>query len=47
MDLSHPEYKDIVRSMEYASIIGVKHIVVHSLKAPTGVSPVEINRKYY
>jgi len=47
MDLSHPEYKDIVRAMEYASVIGVKHIVVHSLKAPIGISPIELNAKYY
>ena len=47
MDLSHPGFRDIVRAMEYASIIGVKHIVVHSLSAPVGVSPIELNAKYY
>lgn len=47
MDVSHPEYKDIVRSMEYASIIGAKHIVVHGLNAPIGTNVVDVNTKYY
>lgn len=47
MDVSHPEYKAIVRAMEYASIIGAKHIVVHGLKVPTGTNETEYNVKYY
>ena len=47
INLSHSEYRDIVRAMEYSSVIGAKHIVVHSLKTPLGVSQVEINAKYY
>lgn len=47
MDISHPEYKAIVRAIEYASVIGAKHIVVHGIKTPTGVSETEYNVKYY
>jgi len=34
MNCTNQHYLDIVRSMEYASIIGAKHIVIHSIKVP-------------
>ena len=47
MDVSHPGYKDIVRSMEYASIIGAKHIVVHGLNNPIEFNEVNATAEYY
>jgi len=35
MGLSSDGYKAIVRSIEYASIIGAKHIVVHGVRVPS------------
>ena len=39
--------EQIVRSMEYASILGVKHIVVHPVPVPMGIDTVAHNVKYY
>lgn len=47
MDVSDPLYADIVRALEYSSIIGAKHMVVHGVKVPTGTSELEVNKKYY
>lgn len=50
MDLSCRNYLDIVRSMEYASVIGAKHIVVHGIKVPEGADTEECfayNCRYY
>ena len=35
MDCSNPHFLEIVRSLEYASIIGAKHIVVHGVRVPS------------
>lgn len=47
MDLSNPLYADIVRALEYSSIIGAKHMVVHGVKVPKGISELEVNKQYY
>lgn len=47
IDLSNPLYADIVRALEYSSIIGAKHMVVHGVKVPKGISELEVNKKYY
>ena len=47
LDESEPHYRDIVRSLEAASILGVKQIVVHSLRVPEGVDPEEFNIGFY
>ena len=47
MDQSCWEYDQIVRAMEYSSIIGVKHIVVHCIKPPAGVDVIAYNVEYY
>ena len=44
---SNPAYREMVRAMEYASVIGAKHIVVHALTAPTGTSELAVNKQYY
>ena len=47
MSLENKNFLDIVRSFEYASIIGVKGVVVHSIKLPDGVDFFEYTTKYY
>ncbi|MBQ4321555.1 MAG: sugar phosphate isomerase/epimerase [Oscillospiraceae bacterium] len=47
LDESEPHYRDIVRSLEAASILGAKHIVVHSLAVPEGVDPEAYNIGFY
>ena len=47
MDPSCQEYGQIVRAMEYAAAIGVKHIVIHAIKPPAEVDMVAYNVKYY
>lgn len=40
-------YRDIVRSLKIASLLGIPHIVVHSIKCPAGVDSDSYNRNYY
>ena len=47
VDLTNKEFRDMVRSMEYASIIGAKHIVIHGKKPATGVDQIPLNVAYY
>jgi len=47
MDCSHREYQGIVRSMEYAAVLGTHHIVVHPIPVPMGIDTVAHNVKYY
>ena len=47
LDESEPHYRDIVRSLEAASILGVKQIVVHSLRVPEDVDPEAFNIGFY
>lgn len=47
MDCSHREYNGIVRSLEYASILGAQHAVIHSVAVPMGIDTVAHNVKYY
>lgn len=44
---ANKNYADIVKSLEYASIIGAKHIVVHTVKVPAGEDFISYNYKYY
>ena len=47
MDPTCVEYGLIVRAMEYASIIGAKHIVIHGIKPPARVDVTAYNVEYY
>lgn len=47
MDPSCKEYGQIVRAMEFAAAIGVKHIVIHAIKPPVEVDMVAYNVEYY
>lgn len=46
-DLSEPKYLNIVRSLESASILGAKNIIVHSITVPDDVDFEEYNIAYY
>lgn len=48
-DLSNTAYLRIVRSMEFASVLGAKNIIVHAIKndLPQGVDFYELNREFY
>lgn len=46
-DLSEPKYLNIVRSLESASILGAKNIIVHSISVPDDVDFEEYNIAYY
>ena len=46
-DTSVKNYRDVVRSIEYASILGAKGIVVHAIKVPDDADFVEYNLAYY
>lgn len=46
-DPNHPERIEIVRAIEYASILGAQHIVIHAIKPPMGIDIVDFNTKYY
>ncbi len=47
MDVSFQEYANIVRSIEYSSIIGAKHIVIHGIKGKFTWDNTALNIKYY
>lgn len=47
MDENNKNFLDIVKSFEYASIIGAKCVVVHAVKMPVGEDFIEYNYKYY
>ena len=40
-------FDNLVKSIEYASIIGAKIIVIHALKVPLGVDFLEVNTRFY
>jgi len=46
-DVSEQKYLNIVRSMESASILGAKNIIVHSISVPEDVDFEEYNIQYY
>ncbi len=46
-EMSCPAYRNIVRSMEFAAILGAEQIVVHSLGVPRGVDVMAYNEAYY
>lgn len=49
IDISDPEYLKIVRSMEVASILGAKNIIVHTVKKdlPNGFDLENYSREFY
>lgn len=47
MNLSEKSFSDVVRSIEFASIIGAKSIVIHAIKVPEGVDFLTYNYDYY
>ncbi len=47
MNVSCPEYADIVRSIEYSSLIGAKQIVIHGIKGKFTWDHTAFNIKYY
>jgi len=46
-DISEQKYLHIIRSLESASILGAKNIVVHSISVPEDVDFEEYNIEYY
>ena len=47
MDPTCVEYGQIIRAMEYAALIGAKHIVIHGIKPPVHVDVTAYNVEYY
>ena len=47
MSVENKDFLDIVKSFEYASIIGCEHVVVHSLKMPNMDEFFDYNYTYY
>ena len=47
MDVSEKSFSDIARSIEFASIIGAKSIVIHAVKVPVGEDFLTYNYNYY
>ena len=47
MNESNKNFLDIVKSFEYASIIGVKGVVVHAIKTPVGEDFINYNYEFY
>lgn len=46
-DVSDKEYQKIVRSMEAASIMGAKSIIVHAVQVPKDIDLFEYNIRFY
>ena len=46
-DVSNVRYLRLIRSLESASIMGAKCIIVHALTPPEGVSMLEYNYRFY
>lgn len=44
---ANDNYRLIVRSIEFASLLGAKHIVVHAIGVPDGIDLIEYNRLFY
>ena len=42
-----PWFDNLIKSIEFASIIGAKIIVIHALKVPLGVDFLEVNLRFY
>ncbi|MBQ7322785.1 MAG: TIM barrel protein [Clostridia bacterium] len=47
MDESEPHYREIVRAMEAASVLGVEQIIVHSVRPPKEEDTVAYNLQYF
>lgn len=47
MSENSKNYADVVKSLEYGSILGAKCIVVHAVKVPAGEDFTNYNYKYY
>lgn len=46
-DVRVKEYADVVKSIEFASILGVKYLVVHAIQTPDGVDMFSYNYEYF
>ena len=44
---NNKNFSDLIKTFEYASIIGVNGIVVHAIKVPAGVDFISYNYEYY
>lgn len=42
-----PNYRDIVRALEFSSLLGAQYVVVHSILTPAGVDLVEYNLRFF
>jgi len=50
MDISEPMFLETVQAMEFAAIVGARHIVVHGILVPDGLrtyASMEYNYKFY
>ena len=47
MSEKNKNYFDVIKALEYASIIGAKCIVVHAIKVPVGEDFISYNYEYY
>jgi len=47
IDISDPYYSDIVKSIEFSSIIEAPHVVVHAITVPEDVDFYEYNYNYF
>lgn len=47
MSLSQNHYRDIVRAIEFSSLLGAKYTVVHSILPPAGVELVDYNLRFF
>lgn len=48
-DTSNERYLKLIRSLEFASVMGAKTIIVHAVKddIPSNINMIELNRKFY
>ncbi len=46
-DMACPHYRDIVHSLEFAAILGAKHIVVHAIDPVGACDPIDYNDRFY
>lgn len=47
LSVDNKNFLDVVRSIEYAAVLGAGSIVIHALNVPSGVDFFEVNYNYY
>lgn len=47
MECTEKHYRDIVRAMEFSSVLGASRIIIHAVTPPDGVDIYEYNKQYY